>query len=109
VDSLDTLVLFWVSYRINSDSRKDDVALDSFLEASLYQKLARYPWGSTWKTCRTISGFPALHFHSYTVARPVTAAGMLSAVGLVLQKSSIPAVGTLDVSAFSWQGRLAPK
>ena len=49
------------------------------------QKSARYPWGSLLKNCLTTSGFPSLHPHSYTVARPVTAAGMLSAVGFVRQ------------------------
>ena len=57
----------------------------------------------------TTAGWPSLHRNSYTVARPVAAAGITSALVLFWQNASISAVGTCEVPARSWQGRFAPK
>jgi hypothetical protein len=55
-----------------------------------YQMFDKKPRASGCANCRTTSGTAFVHFHSYTVVRPVTTAGMTSARGLFLQKSMTP-------------------
>ena len=66
-----------------------------------YQKSEMKPCASAVNNCLPASGLPFTHFHSYTVARPVTTAGMKSAFGFAVQYSFIALLGVLLKSAFS--------
>jgi hypothetical protein len=53
-----------------------------------YQTFDKKPRASGCANCHTTSGISLGRVHSYTVARPVATAGITSAWGLFLQKSS---------------------